>query len=200
MISYFLLVVYMFLSKLEDVKYQFSDLTVNVFSPNKIVFCLLLLLLGFSFHSLKKIQNIIKDNKKSSNTLGIVQLEVKAKYNQGFRDFIMSVLVPIISSFSITDHAIATFVVLLIVQFVTYKFYVNSSDIFPNVSLAIWGYSIFIGTETKNGHCNGDSGKVWYVLGKTDEIESIILSEQKMVPFGEPEYRNNNIGVILEDK
>lgn len=199
MISYGLLIIYMLLSKLEDVEYNFSDLIVNWWSPNKIVFGILLILFLFSLFSLKKIQTIILDNKNAAHTLGIYKIKVNEKYNQGFRDFIMSVLVPIISSFSITDHAVSTLVILLLVQYVTYKFYVNSSDIFPNVSLAIWGYSIFIGIEQKDEFGRGNYGKTWYVLGKTNEIENIILSDQKMTPFGYPSYINNNIGVILED-
>ncbi|APR27937.1 hypothetical protein MST23_04720 [Pediococcus acidilactici] len=199
MISYGLLIIYMLLSKLEDVEYDFSDLIVNWWSPNKIVFGILLILFLFSLFSLKKIQTIILDNKNAAHTLGIYKIKVNEKYNQGFRDFIMSVLVPIISSFSITDHAVSTLVILLLVQYVTYKFYVNSSDIFPNVSLAIWGYSIFIGIEQKDEFGRGNYGKTWYVLGKTNEIENIILSDQKMTPFGDPSYINNNIGVILED-
>ncbi len=59
MISYGLLIIYMLLSKLEDVEYDFSDLIVNWWSPNKIVFGILLILFLFSLFSLKKIQTQI---------------------------------------------------------------------------------------------------------------------------------------------
>lgn len=192
--SFLLLVVYMFLGKLNDANYQFHNIFINIISIDKIVFLILFLALIISFFSLFRVKAIIDSTKDMSNSNGTFSIQITERYNQGFRDFIMSVLVPFASTFSIMDQPIATIVILLLIQFLTYKFYVNSSDIYPNIALAIWGYSVFVGYEKGK---NDSVEKKWYVFGKTKAINSLIISKQNATALGDPGFKNNNIAIII---
>ncbi|USS89855.1 hypothetical protein [Fructilactobacillus cliffordii] len=166
--------------------------SLDLFNNNHlyIVTIIIFLLFIISLLCLKRTRCIINNVKKYSNSIGQTTVKISDKYNTGFRDFIMSVLIPIISMFSIIDQPISTLIILLTIQFVTYKFYLLSSDFFPNISLAaISNYSVFIG-EYKN--------RTVYVFGNTKDINIIINSQHHALDL-EYENPNNILFVLIED-
>lgn len=125
---------------------------------------------------------------------GTSSVVFKNQYNPGFREFILSVILPMMSTFSIDDYPLPTLVMVLAFQIFIFIFFLNSSDFFPNLSLFVFGYSVFIVDQA-----NSQDSNLKYVFGKTSNIDSIVNNHQQfqVVEIGEPKY-NNNVGVINE--
>lgn len=166
---------------------------VGILTSYKIVFYIFLLLLVISAICLFITKGIITDTKQYSKTFGTTKVFLKNEYNQGFREFILSVILPMMSTFSINENPVPTLIMILVFQLLIYIFFVNSSDFFPNIPLVLLGYSVF----TVNS--DNDNSKLKFIFGKTKNIDKIISGncQFEVVEIGEPEY-SNNIGVICE--
>lgn len=187
-VSYFLLILYIAASYFFD---QTINLEKNILSAINIVLYLLLFLFVISLIALYLVRCGIYSTKEISQSNGTQKVIISNKFNVGFRDFIMSVLVPLASTFSIQDQPFATFIVLLLIQIITYKFYINSSDVLPNVALSLIGYALFIANDS-----NDTDGEQYYVFVETSQIDKVIESIQNITPIGNPE-QYNNIFVIV---
>lgn len=188
---YLILLIYILISILQDNKYKLSlnIIMKSISTELKVAILVIFIAILYFAFCLKLIHGWIKDLNNYSSSLRPQKIYVESKYNEGFRDFIMSVLIPIISTFSITEHPISTLFFLFSLQLIIYFFYKNSSDIFPNISLTIFGYSVFSGIN-KNKKC--------YVFGRTKNIHKIVNSYQKAFFVGDPAYKNKNTMVIVE--
>lgn len=167
--------------------------TVDMITPYKVVLYIFLALVIISLVCLFITRKIIIKTKNYSKTFGIKKVFLKDEYNPGFREFILSVILPMMSTFSINDNPISTLLMIFIFQLLIYIFFVNSSDFFPNVPLVLLGYSVFV---VSSGEKNS---KLKFVFGKNKNIDKIIDGNQqfKAVEIGEPEC-SNTIGVIFE--
>ncbi|WP_347975349.1 hypothetical protein [Limosilactobacillus fermentum] len=163
-------------------------------SSYKLIFYIFIFLLLISVFCLFKTWRIIEETKHYSKTLGITKISLKDEYNPGFRDIILSVILPMMSTFSIDDYPLPTLVMVLAFQIFIFIFFLNSSDFFPNLSLFVFGYSFFIVDQA-----NSQDSNLKYVFGKISNIDSIVNNHQQfqVVEIGEPNY-NNNVGVINE--
>lgn len=160
-----------------------------------LVFLVFLAFFICSILCLFSIKHAINETLNNSKSLGIKDVEIKDSYNSGFREFIFSVILPLMSTFSINDYPIATLVMVTVFQFIIYFFFINSSDLFPNISLVLLGYSFF--------YVSNDYGKssLQYVLGKKVDIDKLIKGYNKVevIKLGEKQYPDN-IGVALKFK
>lgn len=174
-----------------------KELITNIWkltSSYKLVFYIFIFLLLISVFCLFKTWRIIEEPKEYSMTRGTSSVLFKNQYNPGFREFILSVILPMMSTFSIDDYPLPTLVMVLAFQIFIFIFFLNSSDFFPNLSLFVFGYSVFIVDQA-----NSQDSNLKYVFGKTSNIDSIVNNHQQfqVVEIGEPNY-NNNVGVINE--
>lgn len=178
--------------KFKNIREQITNFKIN--SNYKLTFYAFIVLLLISVYSLFKTKRIIEETKKHSRALGTTNVLLKDQYNPGFREFILSVILPMMSTFSIDDYPLSTLLMVLFFQLFIYIFFLNSSDFFPNLSLFLFGYSVFIVKKSDK-----TDSKLKYIFGKTSNIDSIINKDQqfKVIAIGEPEYCNN-IGVINE--
>ena len=144
-----------------------------------------------SFVSLVKVKHIIKNVQDYSNSLGKLRVKVTQRYNAGFREFILSFILPMISTFSITDYPCTTIIMIFLFQLAVFFFYMNSSDFFPNISLILFGFSVF-------QVISKDNSGIKYVFGKTKDIDKLIQSEQEVqvVKIGSTGLPSN-IAVVL---
>ena len=167
--------------------------TVDMITPYKVVLYIFLALVIISLVCLFITRKIIIKTKNYSKTFGIKKVFLKDEYNPGFREFILSVILPMMSTFSINDNPISTLLMIFIFQLLIYIFFVNSSDFFPNVPLVLLGYSVFVVSPGEK------NSKLKFVFGKNKNIDKIIDGNQqfKAVEIGEPEC-SNTIGVIFE--
>ena len=99
------------------------------------------------------------------------------------------------STFSLNDYPVATLVMVIVFQIIIYFFFVNSSDLFPNISLVLLGYSFF--------YVSNDYGQsnLQYILGQRTDINKLIKGQNKVevIKLGEKQYPDN-IGVAFEFK
>lgn len=194
-----MLLIFIPLAKMDENNYIFSFQW--HITPTKVVYSIIFCIFCVSFVSLAVVRHLIKNVKNSSRTLGTTEVVILSKYNNGFREFILSVLLPMVSTFSILDLPVATLSIIVILQVFMYLFYSISSDFLPNIPLALGkGYSIFIATPNKSGN-NGKNSQEnngpYYVLGKTLEIDNLIYSKQKISFISNTNYVNKNVGVII---
>ncbi|MCF1843703.1 hypothetical protein FOF61_06585 [Lactobacillus jensenii] len=160
----------------------------------KIIFGLFIFCIFASVYCLLKTKSIIKRTTHFSKTYGTTKVILSDNYNIGFREFILSFILPLISTFSIDEYPIATISMIFLFQLLMYIFFISSSDFFPNIPLVLLGFSVF---EVKT--TNSENSKLKYVFGKTKNIAEIMKDDKsyEVVEIGEPNYFNN-IGVICE--
>lgn len=190
---YLFIVVFMFSIRFKNNKEQIENFY-KINSNYKFTFYVFIFLLLMSICCLLRTKKIIDETKKHSKVLGTTSVILKEQYNPGFREFILSVILPMMSTFSIDDYPLSTLFMVLFFQLFIYIFFINSSDFFPNLSLFLFGYSVFIVKKS-----NRANSKLKYVFGKTNNIDRIINKDQqfRVIEIGEPDYFNN-IGVIYE--
>lgn len=156
-----------------------------------ICWCIVFILLICSICCLLRIKYMLEDIKKNySKTSGFAEVKINYEYNVGSRDFIMSFILPLMSSFSVNEYPLATIMMVLLVQFLVYLIYINSSDFFPNISLILAKYSVCRVDNT------GVQGNIQYVFVQTKKIDNLLGKKTKICPIGEP-GRYNDIGLVI---
>lgn len=155
------------------------------------VFVVVLLLGGYSLRASIKALRMIKDQTNYSSSIGTIKARILPKYNTGYREFFLSFIVPMISTFSIVDNPITTISLVIFFQLISYNFFKNSSDFFPNITLIIFGYSVF---EVKSTSCKN----LKYALGKTKDIDKLTFTEVEVVALGS-DSSYDNVGVIVNN-
>lgn len=182
--------VFIFSSKLENNNCE------NLFkvssTSSKITILIMLLSILVDLYSLVRVIQLLNNQKKLTKALGTNSVRISNEYNGGLRDFLLSFIVPAITTFSADENPLTMIIFILLFQFIVYVFYKNSSDFFPNISLMFMGYSVFK-VDTY------DLGGIEYVFGKTKNIDDIILKKVDVIMIGDKNYPNN-VAIILEKK
>lgn len=187
---YLLLLIFMISIKIEMFGFSWVTRFKNI-NGYKVVFILCTICIIISSFSLIMVRYIIKNVQNHSRSLGKVKVKVTQQYNAGFREFILSFILPMMSTFSITDYPYTTIIMIFLFQLAVFFFYMNSSDFFPNISLILFGFSVFqVSSE--------DNTSIKYVFGETKNIDKLIQTEQKVwaVKMGSTEL-SSNIAVLL---
>ena len=202
---YFLLIIFMFVTNIERNQNVFYVINiernqnvfyvidiVNDYSHYNFVFYAFLIMFVLSVICLLIVKRDVKDTLKYSNLLGTKKVRIYNRYNSGFREFIFSVILPLMSTFSINDYPVATLVMVIVFQIIVYIFFKNSSDLFPNISLVLLKYSFFYVSE------NYGKSNIQYVIGKTNDIDKLINGEKEVevIKMGESDYPDN-VGVMF---
>lgn len=188
---YLFLLIFMVLIKIEKFGFSWLDRLYSV-SSYKIAFILCTFFVIISFANLIIVKNIIKNVQNHSRSFGRSKVTITKQYNTGFREFVLSFILPMMSTFSIVDYPCTTIIMVFLFQIAIFFFYLNSSDFFPNISLILFGFSVFKVTskDTRNS--------IKYAFGRTREIDKLIQSKEEVwaVEIGSIKT-SNNIAVLL---
>ena len=168
---------------------NFLPLTLKLTSK-KVVFILILILFILSCLSLCYVKVVLKNISNNSSSRGIRQGYITRNYNVGMREFLLSVLIPIMTTISVQDSPITGLISMLFLQIILYLFYSNSSEYLPNVSIQLISYSVLIAIDTK------DNREV-YIFSKTEKVSDLVNGNTEFVYFGNIN-KNSQIGLIIE--
>lgn len=192
-----LLIVFIIISAAEKVDLKIVDLFQNFLSIKKISFYTLLILLISCFYSLYYVHKVIKDRLRYSNSKSSPQkFKIENTFNPGFRDFLLSCLLPLMSTFSFDDSPLASIAMFYSMLIIMFFFYKNSSDFFPNLPLSIAGYTLFIAKEEVDSQ--HDEQYSAYVFGKTKNISKTVSSVENIIYLEKSSDKTKKIGIIKE--
>lgn len=158
-------------------------------STMKIIFCSTLILLFLSICSLFYVKNALENVLRNSKSRTIRSAYITRNYNVGMREFLLSVLVPIMTTISIQDMPITGFISMLFLQILIYFYYTNSSEYLPNLSLQLIKYSVVNAIDNKE---NRDV----YLFAKSDAVSSLINGNKDFVYFGKLN-KNSGVGITV---
>lgn len=141
--SYVFILIITYIQYIESSKRFFPSL---VISPKKIVFIILVLLTFIASFSLYIILRKIKQEYETFRSNRANQRgKLNKEYNSGIRDFLLSVLLPVITTIFIDEKPISGLVSIILIQSALMYFYFYSTDILPNIPLLFKGYYIVKG-------------------------------------------------------
>lgn len=172
-----------------EITNSFFPLTIKLTSK-KLVFILIFILFVLSCISLYYVKIVLENISDNSNSRGTRQAYITRNYNIGMREFLLSVLIPIMTTISIQDSPITGLISMLFLQIILYLFYSNSSEYFPNVSTLLISYSVLIAIDTK------DNREV-YIFSKSNKVSDLVNGNSDFVYFGNI-IKNSQIGLIIE--
>lgn len=191
-VAYFLssfLLSYLFLMIIVYVQYIESNGRVLpnfaiLLTPKKISFGLLTLLAGTSFIKLKYVKKKIEEDTQFLRTKGEVG-QIGYSYNSGSREFILGVLLPVVTTISVSDTPITGLVGVILLQAILGYFYWNSNELFVNVPLMILGYSLVVGEQ-------GEQSLLLFVQNR--QLKSLLGKKVKFVFLGSSD--ESNLGIV----
>ena len=154
-----------------------------------VIFYLTLFLLFLSIYSLIYVKKALKNVLKNSKSRTHKSACITRNYNAGMREFLLSVLVPIMTTISIQDMPITGFVSMLFLQILIYFYYINSSEYFPNLSLQLIKYSVVNAVDNERK-------RDVYLFAKSDTISSLINGNEDFVYFGKLN-KNSEVGITV---
>lgn len=135
----------------EDIGYSIA--IENRLTMNKCVFVVFILLIVISLSATCYLKKLIIKTKEMSKSKSKGVAELTGEFNEGLREFLLSVLIPVITTISITEAPLTGLISSLLLQILLYVFFSTSSELFPNVSLKLIGYSIVKANDNTNEKC-----------------------------------------------
>lgn len=141
--SYIFIIIITYIQYIESNKRLFPSL---VITSKKLVFIILVLLTFIASCSLYIILRKIKQEYETFRSNRAKQRgKLNKEYNSGIRDFLLSVLLPVITTIFIDEKPISGLVSIILIQSALMYFYFYSTDILPNIPLLFKGYYIVKG-------------------------------------------------------
>lgn len=141
--SYIFIIIITYIQYIESSKRLFPSL---VITSKKLVFIILVLLTFIASYSLYIILRKIKQEYETFRSNRAKQRgKLNKEYNSGIRDFLLSVLLPVITTIFIDEKPISGLVSIILIQSALMYFYFYSTDILPNIPLLFKGYYIVKG-------------------------------------------------------
>lgn len=191
-ISYFIssfLLCYIFLLIIMYVQYvegsgRFFPNFEMMLTTKKVAFLVLGLLSIISFLSLFYVKKKIKESIEYLRSNGR-NGSVGYSYNNGSREFILGVLLPVVTTISVPDTPVTGIVSVLLIQFILGYFYWHSNELFVNVPLMMVGYSLVVGKENNQGIL---------LFIENSQLKALLGKDIKFVHLGKVE--ESNLGVV----
>lgn len=159
-----------------------------ILSLFNVIVSITLSIMGEKGHSLclkKLTKEIQKDNKRDHME---VTVDIDSSYNEGVRDFIIGCFLPIISIYNFKDYPILTMILSYGLYFALYKFYLHSTEIFPNIRLIHDGYRL------------SECRIVTVKEELNDEIMCRIMNKRYYIFYKETDKLNDKRALILGSK
>lgn len=199
LVSTTIFVLYIGIMKLEKSPELLNNLT-NI-TNTKVSFIALIVIWIISLFSLIRFKCMLKtslDFFKSNRSLN--KFKLTSTFNFGFRDFLLSVILPLTFTFSFEDAPITSVIMFILLNLTIYFFYKNSSDFFPNLPLAMFpcGYSIVSAVEIVSDGQSEPRNALIFI--KTNKINALVNTEQYISYLEGTNDTTKNIGIVKTEK
>lgn len=156
-------------------------------TTKKVSFILLIVVTLISFCSLWYVRKKIKEDTgylRGRSEKG----EIGYSYNNGSREFILGVLLPVVTTISVPDTPITGLVGVLLIQVILGYFYWHSNELFVNVPLIMLGYSLVVGKK--------DSQDLLLFVSNKN-LKSLLGKRVEFVYLGK--VSESNLGIIVKE-
>ena len=183
LLSNLFLIIIMYAQYVETNGKFFPDFQILV-TTKKVAFIILSILSLYSLSSLCYVK------RKISESRGYLRTESKEgtlgySYNNGSREFILGVLLPVVTTISVPEAPITGIIGVLLIQIILGYFFWNSNELFVNVPLMLFGYSLVIGKKD-------DQELLLFVQNK--ELKRLLGKNINFVYLGTS--TNSNLGIV----
>ena len=145
LLSYLFLIIIMYVQYVETNGKLFPDFQLLV-TTKKISFIILIILSLFSLSSLIYVKHKISES-RGYLRINSEEGRLGYSYNNGSREFILGVLLPVVTIISVPEAPITGIVGVLLIQIILGYFFWNSNELFVNVPLMLFGYSLIVGKK-----------------------------------------------------
>ena len=186
LLSYLFLIIIMYVQYVETNGKFFPDVQVLV-TTKKIAFIFLIILSLYSLSSLFYVK------RKISESRGYLRINSEEgrlgySYNNGSREFILGVLLPVVTTISVPEAPITGIVGVLLIQIILGYFFWNSNELFVNVPLMLFGYSLVVGKK--------DNQDLLLFVQKQD-LKKLLGKNINFVYLGT--VTDSNLGIVGEE-
>lgn len=185
LLSYLFLLIIIYVQYIESSGMLFpSNL---IITTKKVSFIILILITIISGCSLWYVRKKIKEDTKYSRDRS-EKGKIGYSYNNGSREFILGVLLPVVTTISVPDTPITGLVGVLLIQVTLGYFYWHSNELFVNVPLIMLGYSLVIGKK--------DSQDLLLFVNN-ESLKSLLGKRVVFVYLGK--VSESNLGIIVKE-
>ena len=186
LLSYLFLIIIMYVQYLETNGKLFPDFQILV-TTKKVAFIILIIL------SLCSLSSLFYVKRKISESRGYLRINSEEgrlgySYNNGNREFILGVLLPVVTTISVPEAPITGIIGVLLIQLILGYFFWNSNELFVNVPLMLFGYSLVVGKK--------DSQDLLLFVQKQD-LKKLLGKNINFVYLGT--VTDSNLGIVGEE-
>ncbi|CYU94178.1 hypothetical protein [Streptococcus suis] len=186
-LSYLFLLIIMYIQAAERTG-RMVPMFCPILTARKITFFTLFLLFSVSLYSLSYIKKKIEESTQYSIINGQNGGKIGLTYNKGSREFILGVLLPVVTTISVPETPITGLVGVVLLQIILGYFFLHSNELFVNVPLIMAGYSLVLG---KYGH------KELLLFVKNSQLNSLLGKNVRFIYLGNVE--EGNLGIAVEE-
>lgn len=186
LLSYLFLIIIMYVQYVETNGKLFPDFQILV-TTKKIAFIILTIL------SLCSLSSLFYVKRKISESRGYLRINSEEgrlgySYNNGSREFILGVLLPVVTTISVPEAPITGIVGVLLIQIILGYFFWNSNELFVNVPLMLFGYSLVVGKK-------GNQDLLLFV--QKQDLKKLLGKNINFVYLGT--VTDSNLGIVGEE-
>ena len=186
LLSYLFLIIIMYVQYVETNGKFFPDVQVLV-TTKKIAFIFLIILSLCSLSSLIYVKSKISESRFYLR-INSEEGRLGYSYNNGSREFILGVLLPVVTTISVPEAPITGIVGVLLIQIILGYFFWNSNELFVNVPLMLFGYSLVVGKK--------DNQDLLLFVQKQD-LKKLLGKNINFVYLGT--VTDSNLGIVGEE-
>lgn len=186
LLSYLFLIIIMYVQYVETNGKFFPDVQVLV-TTKKIAFIFLIILSLCSLSSLIYVKSKISESRRYLR-INSEEGRLGYSYNNGSREFILGVLLPVVTTISVPEAPITGIVGVLLIQIILGYFFWNSNELFVNVPLMLFGYSLVVGKK--------DNQDLLLFVQKQD-LKKLLGKNINFVYLGT--VTDSNLGIVGEE-
>ncbi|WP_175062828.1 hypothetical protein [Streptococcus salivarius] len=186
LLSYLFLIIIMYVQYVETNGKLFPDFQILV-TTKKIAFIILIIL------SLCSLSSLFYVKRKISESRGYLRINSEEgrlgySYNNGSREFILGVLLPVVTTISVPEAPITGIIGVLLIQIILGYFFWNSNELFVNVPLMLFGYSLVVGKK-------GNQDLLLFV--QKQDLKKLLGKNINFVYLGT--VTDSNLGIVGEE-
>lgn len=186
LLSYLFLIIIMYVQYVETNGKLFPDFQILV-TTKKIAFIILIIL------SLCSLSSLFYVKRKISESRGYLRINSEEgrlgySYNNGSREFILGVLLPVVTTISVPEAPITGIIGVLLIQIILGYFFWNSNELFVNIPLMLFGYSLVVGKK-------GNQDLLLFV--QKQDLKKLLGKNINFVYLGT--VTDSNLGIVGEE-
>lgn len=186
LLSYLFLIIIMYVQYVETNGKIFPDFQLLV-TTKKISFIILIILSLCSSSSLIYVKRKISESRRYLR-INSEEGRLGYSYNNGSREFILGVLLPVVTTISVPEAPITGIVGVLLIQIILGYFFWNSNELFVNVPLMLFGYSLIVGKK-------GNQDLLLFI--QKQDLKKLLGKNINFVYLGT--VKDSNLGIVGEE-